>query len=329
MNIFKPIIDKFKNIFTPKKDVTPEELQTNQQLGQDPGLNQVMSVPLNQWIAPIPQSFDFRVDNSYVVLSYLKSLGYNSAIWSLNEYHPEPDVCDHIHGNNFTLDELLLNAQHNPPSPIFTLSHPGCYCFLTCNPPASPQNIPDTAPGLPSYGNQQDLVFYKEQLFSRLVPIQLDSVTMLPPEDDVLRYSNMDKYNLARYGTDKQTVVSYIKPVYLNKEIICYLPLNLRRPIIEKLKGCQFKIINNFSFVYFPDLNRNLLIPSKLLESINMEINKEIDTKSLNRGDFFFNQNLELCILQNKHDDIITYFIPSLNHLQQDKHQTVLLISNS
>ena len=104
MNIFKPIVDKFQDIFKPQQALTPEDQQFNKELQNDPGINQIMSVPLNQWIAPMPQTFDIRVDNSYVVLSYLKSLGYAYASWHLNEFHPKVDVCDSIQGNTFSLD---------------------------------------------------------------------------------------------------------------------------------------------------------------------------------------------------------------------------------
>ena len=328
MDIIGDIVQGLNNSFNLLDNEGIPDLQANEELGEELGIQDIMNVPLQQWFAPFNQIMDYSKDNSYNTLAYLDKLGYTHAIWEVCESHSEQDVCDTLHGRQFTIQELLLNAQHNPPSPIFTLSHPGCFCFLKVFPPTGPEGIPDDAPGLPYAYQQvtpilkQKTLKFKKKLYSKMFEVFLDAFTLLPPADDILKYSGKNLDILSKYAATNNTVHSFVQPVYVNKTITCYLPLHLNRQIEEGMTGCQIKVCNNFSIVYMTRLNRLLIIPTPALTSFTFATGVEVDSSSLLQGDYIILENDILGIVQHATSMDFSCYIPewnTVNVLGQDK----------
>ena len=329
MNIIGDIIQGINGSFNLLNDEDPEDLQVNEELGQGLGMEDIMTVPLQQWYAPFAQIQDYSKDNSYNTLAYLNKLGYTHAVWEVCESHDTLDVCDSLHGRQFTINELLLNSQHNPPSPMFTLSHPQCFCFLKVFPPAGPEGIPDDAPGLPynyqqvTPGGKQTLKF-KKQLYRKMFEVYLDAFTLLPPQDDVLKYSSTTLIAMARYGGMTPPVHSYTCPVVLNTNLNCYLPLHLLRQVEAGMVGCQIKVCNNFSIVYMVDLNRLMIIPTPALTAFSFSNGEEVLSSSLIRGDFIVLENDILGIYQHGSNEGFNCYIPEWNTTNVLGHDTVI-----
>lgn len=301
MNIIQDIVQSFNDAFDLTYDETEESISYNEQVAKALGGDLVTTVPMQQWYAPFAQLNDYRKDNSYNTLSYLSALGYEVAIWELSEYHPEVDVCDTLNGRQFTINELLLNAQHNPPSPIFTLSHPDCFCFLKCFPPNGPEGIPDTAPGLP-ISRMDNVPYhtmdkYKNKLYKNMFEVYIDSFTLLPPQDKFIAYSSVLKdEKIIKYGY-KPEYRRKVTPVALVKDITAFLPLYFRQPLKSSLNGIQVLEGNNFSVVYLNDFNRSFILPSNNLKKFKFSSGKEINSKSLRKG-LFISVNNKLGVVR-------------------------------
>lgn len=327
MNIIGDIVQSFNNVFEIAQNETQDDISYNDQVALALGAEQVTAVPLQQWYAPFSQIYDYRKDNSYNTLSYLNSLGYRTAIWELSEYHPKVDVCDTLNGRQFTLDQLLLNAQHYPPSPIFTLSHPDCFCFLKCFPPNSAEEIPDTAPGLPisrmDEKARHTMKAYKNKLYKNMFEVYIDSFTMLPPKDNSIAYSSIDKQEqIVKYGF-KATSIKYPQPVKLNATLQAYLPLYLRQPVRENMLGFQIIIRDNFSVVYLNDYNRLFLLPTKSLNKFQFNSGKELESSELKKGDFCV-INESLSIVRWNNSKSINVYVPLKNMSKTLSHTTAI-----
>jgi len=127
---------------------------------------------MNVFKPEIPGMMGYNVakyDVSFDSFLYLSAFGYKYAQWQLSFYRGRilSDICDVYAGRFFTIPQLLDDARmhaaggltpgnnkpHNPyfpPAPIFAVSHVGCNCTLQCIAPRNVQEIPLTAPGLPS-----------------------------------------------------------------------------------------------------------------------------------------------------------------------------------
>lgn len=325
MNIIGDIVQNINNSFNLLNNEPMEDLQENEQLVDSMGIEQISTIPLQQWYSTFSQQNDYIHDNSYNTLSYLNKLGYTHAIWELCEFHDVPDVCDTLHGRQFTLTELLLNAQHNPPSPIFTLSHPQCFCFLKCFPPNTPEELPDDAPGLPIDRTNPKLTMrYKRKLFKNMFEIFIDAFTLLPPQDDVLKYSSKNIELFQKYAGSKQPTHSYITPVIVNKNINCYLPMHFSRQIEQNTIGCQIKINGGFSVVYVNNLNRLMIIPTQALSKFSFTNGEEINASSVEQGDFIVVDDETLGIVQYKHNNSFVCYIPEWNNVYELENQQIV-----
>ena len=220
---------------------------------------------IREWVNPFPQEFNPKDDHSYASLVYLKDLGYTTATWHLSEVHPKHDICDDLDGRVMTVDELVNTAQYNPPSPIFTISHPKCRCYVTCEGPTSPHDIPDSAPGLPLYASPEEILNYKEILFQNLVPLNVDSMTLPPTQPHLSQYfSTRTKFAEEGWSTD-------IQPIAIYKEFSAMLPLGFSRPIYPGDTGFQLSISNLFSYIFLCELNRTIIAPTECLQILALQ----------------------------------------------------------
>jgi hypothetical protein len=160
---------------------------------------------------------------------------------------------------------LLNNAQFNPPSPIFTLSHPKCYCFLNCDPPFSPDQIPDDAPGLPLYGKREEIDEMKMGIFPNLQIISVDFLTLPPENTHYGTFGSMKK----RYGAVKSYRIS--KPVIISQDFKCLLPMGFYRPLFKDLIGLQVEDSDFFATVYIQKLFRTFKFPKQFLSDYESE----------------------------------------------------------
>lgn len=282
-----------------------------------------------EWIPPTDVTryiFDVKKDYSLGALLYLQALGYKEAQWFLSEAHPKYDVCDERAGQTFSIAFLIEHAYRHasgdnpknksyiPPSPIFSLSHPGCICYLTCLPPMSVDNIPDNAPGLPIHAKPELLTQYKQILFNNLKVIIIDSITM-PPLD--LHSANQLEASI-RDSLRKKEASSWEEvrnPVNVNTNFISKLPLGFTRPIFTGYKGVELGRHKEHSKVYLLEMNRIVTIPTKYLSTL--EMTRSDDIYNIKRGDFIIvDDTLSIVyrVMQNK--DIFA-FVPDFNHIMR------------
>lgn len=227
---------------------------------------------IQDWLSPIPIDLsDLSKDWSYNTLYYLSRMGYSLGTWNLAETHKDFDVCDNLNQQQWSLTDIINNAQYNPPSPIFTISHPKCYCFLRCLPPASFDSIPNDAPGLPLYGSLEEISALKQQLFVNMMSVDVDFLT-LPPDDT--HYSlNLQKN---KYGKTKYSY-SINKPVIISQDFKCLLPLGCYRPMFSGYTGLQISDSDFLVKVFIKELFRIVQIPKQFLTYYD---NKEFFKKS-------------------------------------------------
>lgn len=243
--------------FFVEQEPTPELIEEfNQQLPE-----QGISPQFREWIEPLPNTYNLKDDNSYNAFIYLKSLGYKDCVWHLNEHHDTVDICDEAVGLTFTLDEILINASHTPPSPIFSVTHPGCKCYLTCIGPQTPKEIPDNAPGLPLYAKPNEIEQFKDTLFTNLVPINIDHMTF-PPEK--AHYSKF--YSKSKYSSSVSEEI--IKPVKILSSFRAILPLGFFRPVNSGGIGFTLEERGDLYKVFLYQLERTAEVPKELCKEL-------------------------------------------------------------
>lgn len=255
-------------------------------------------VQFNEWVPPTDVTrfvFDYKKDYSLGALLYLKALGYKDATWYLSEAHPKYDVCDERAGNTFNVDFLIEHSyrhssgnnpkgkSYNPPSPIFSISHPGCLCYLVCLPPSNINDIPDNAPGLPIHAKPEELVQYKQLLFNNLKPVVVDSLT-LPPLDlhQQLNQLEASVYTNVR-RKEASTWLDVNNAVEINTNFLSKLPLGFTRPIFKGEIGVEIARHKEHSKVYILQMNRIIMVPTKYLDTLETQRCGDIIIK---RGDF-------------------------------------------
>lgn len=269
------------------------------------------------WILPIPEDYNPKNDHSYNTFKYLYSLGYRDAIWHLAESHGEYDQCDDLNGMSFTTDWLLFASQHNPPSPIYSRSHPDCRCFVTCNPPSSPEEIPDDAPGLPMFGTDDQILEFKRKIFANLVTLDIDSQTMAPPEEH-LAYLYSSRLKFGKEDKWKENIV----PVKTQKDFRLVLPLGLYRPMIEEYVGIKLEENNEMTKSYIYDLNRIVYLPNEFLTTL--DVKKDSSSREVKPGEYVYIDDSILGIVTRIIEDKVFCFIPDFNIIAQVSSYTPL-----
>lgn len=261
---------------------------------------------LRPWQLAIPEDYNPKNDHSYNTFKYLYLLGYRDATWYLAESHDEEDKCDELNTMSFTTDWLLFAAQHNPPSPIYSRSHPDCRCFVRCNPPSSAEEISDNAPGLPLYGTQDQILEFKRKIFANLVPIDVDAQTMAPPEE---HYSNL--FSSKRKYAEEINWKENITPIRTKSNFRLLLPLGLYRPMVDEYTGIILESNDFISKVYLYDLNRIVYIPTELTNPLQIQQSSDIKVEP---GQYvYIDENKTLGIVTRILDNKTYCFIPDFD----------------
>ena len=143
-----------------------------------------------------------NMDGSFMLLEYLKSVGYKEVGWIRGPEFKETNchkvdgwpICTVNLGLHKDIESLLRESKnhseakgYSPPKPIIYLSHPNCGCGLRCYAPRSVEDIPDSAPGIPLHANDEIKKKYKEVLYHRLRDMNINRWSALSQAD-------LDKY---------------------------------------------------------------------------------------------------------------------------------------
>ncbi len=291
----------------PTPEVLPEatEVQIEQPI-------QPVEVPKEfiEWIPPLPEDYNPKNDNSYNTFRYLQSLGYTQATWFVSESHPKIDICDNLVSNTFTLEQLLLSAKYDPPSPIYTLTHPSCRCYLTCTPPTGPETIPDNAPGLPLHGIPDEILEYKKLIFNNLTEMPVDSQTLAPTSTKLTAlFSSTIKFGILSRSWKKD-----IQPVITHTDFSLKLPLGLYRPMLGEYRGFRIQKLNKLSKVYFVELNRVVEVPVFFTKELRLDVS---ESKKVSRGSFvYIDQEDSIGIIYRMFDNgTILCYMPELDSI--------------
>jgi len=143
-----------------------------------------------------------NMDGSFMILEYLKSVGYKEVSWIRGPEFKETNchkvdgwpICTLNLGLQKDIESLLSESishagvkGYSPPKPIIYLSHPNCGCSLRCYAPRSAEDIPDSAPGIPLHADDEIKKKYKDVLYYRLRDMNINRWSTLSQAD-------LDKY---------------------------------------------------------------------------------------------------------------------------------------
>jgi len=273
-----------------------------------------------------------HIDASLNTFVYLRDLGYQMGMWVIGPEHkasgchPTPrsggmPICDYLNSAMLSLDDLINQAQdyankHSfyPPKAIIAQSHPGCFCHVVCFKPDTPEAIPDTAPGLPSFGDREELDHYKTQIYERLKTFPVDRFTILSPtiyqgmdtaeayvvdEADVYTTSPYERdlrYYLKNYGktygkyllNDDRIVFAEttwqenIKPIQVTHSYLFRSSLGPVRPIPDTYVGFQLSKNETHAIIFLGNLSRTVIAPLHCIAEVNLTpvSNNSVDANS-------------------------------------------------
>jgi hypothetical protein len=291
------------------------------------------------------------VDASINSLAYLAALGYSVGTWVLGPEHnalgakrpkdlckPVIDgipICDRLNGSGLDLRGLISQAiahanthGYYPPKPLIAQTHPGCRCSLICHAPATPEMIPDNAPGVPVFGTPEELLFHKQRIHKNLKDFQIDRWTILHPdtysattpqegivEEDIEEFTqpttisetkaseSTDRYKFAEWKED-------IKPVKVKEGFIIRSSLGTYRPIPNTYYGLQTEQNGEYCKVFLGDISRIVTVPMKKIEEINI---KSVNFSDADSNMFIkVDDTIGIIIKIYSEDKILAYF-PDFN----------------
>lgn len=276
-------------------------------------------------------SFISDVDYSYLALLYLRSLGYNQAFWQLYDpMHTERDICDELRGNTYSIDDLLGNARKNwikqqhPPAAIFSLTHPGCWCQITCYMPSSENEIPDSAPGLPIYANPEIVKEYKYNLFQSMpTTIEVSSYT-LPPDYNFLHEAYANIIERKKIAASEEWVDD-IQPGRITKTDVVEIPLGLQQVMLDSDVGFQLRRRDDDSKIRFYSYRFNNVfdVPKDMFSIISLEPSHENEPAS---GKFARVDDMT-GIISRVLDGKVTCYLPELESVADIDTWNILNIS--
>jgi len=273
------------------------------------------------------------IDASINTFIYLRDLGYKTGMWVIGPEHKADHchptersgglpICDYLNSASINLDDIITQAQsyadaHSffPPKALIAQSHPGCRCHLVCFQPNSPEEIPDTAPGLPTFGEPEEILSYKKQIFEKLQTFPVDRWTMLSPliymevnqadahivdEGDVYQttpYVKEQKLYKQKYKSslfDEERLIhsasdwiDEIQPIKISKSYLFKSSMGPVRPIPNTYVGFQLSVTDTHAMVFLGDISRTILAPRDCIETIDLHpvSLEEMDSNSFMRID--------------------------------------------
>lgn len=258
-----------------------------------------------------------HIDASINTFIYLRDLGYTTGVWALGpEYkrekcHPvreisgKTPICEFLDGSPLLINDIIQRAQafadrHSfmPAKAIVALSHPNCRCHVVCYPPVSPEGIPDTAPGLPTFGDPEEILHYKQQIFPKLQIFPVDRWTVLSPiiyeqitnvaakvldEDAVLQatpYYKARKHYKKQYKSSsfeeerlkyaESAWVDDVQPIRTSHSYLFKSSLGPIRPVPSDYVGFQLSVTDDYAMVFLGNLSRTIIAPRDCIEIINL-----------------------------------------------------------
>jgi hypothetical protein len=293
------------------------------------------------------------IDSSSNIFAYLMSLGYREAIWGIGpEFHRDncrkiddmmmiwdhertfgAPVCEDNWARTYLIENIIATANNHasvygywPPKPLIALSHPGCGCKLTCLPPRSIEEIPDNAPGIPSFADETILNKYKTKLLKQLHNVEVDRWAILP--EDVLNINKLqrsieeEKENTPfhaeiinanpNFKSKKKSFIEDeiikegkskweedIKPIILNRQFIYKQALGIIRPVPASYKGFQLEKNETHAKIHLFNLGYTIEVPLEVITYVNLIPSKK---DHLDAGDYLSLEG-ELAIVLIAHDD--------------------------
>ena len=284
------------------------------------------------------------VDASINTIAYLMSLGYVSGMWMTGPEHnaigaknphdvcsPIIDgipVCDRLDASEIILEDALVRAtmhanQHGyyPPKAILSYSHPNCKCSINCWAPSTPEEIPDSAPGVPMFGTPEERLYYKQHIHKNLRDFQVDRWTVLSPivyESESAKAGIFNQYSVVRgaqvYGERVRFAKSEwkedIKPVAVKEGFIIKSEMGMYRPVPNTYFGLQVEQNGEHCRVYLGDLGRVIIAPLEKIEEINI--------KSVNFSEIDSNMYIKVddtigIVIKVLAEDKILCYVPDLD----------------
>lgn len=352
--IFQKLKDKLKSFFSTPIDETEESeqdlaIERHDEVDVDDGVvleespieNEVLiqdidvekgEVESYEYRADVPPDLqarlgDPKVDHSYTALMYLYSLGYSQVDFMLNPAEDrEYDICDElVNQNPWTLEGILANAGDDslvegyPIAPIFWMSHPGCLCYLHVHAPDTPDDIPDNAPGLHMWADEENIQKEKEELWNTLPTIvEVDSMTMGPEVFTRVKemYASERWQNwFYNHGSTKKIAkgwVEEIKPVRIKENIFVKQPLGLVQVINKDAKGFQLETFNEIARVFLYEFGRDIFIPVDNLDILSLTLSSKTEPDD---GDFVVSDEEYIAIAYGMIDGELLVYDPDYNNL--------------
>ena len=232
---------------------------------------------------------------------------------------------------------------YSPPSPIFSLSHPSCSCFLLCLDPLSAREIPDNAPGMPMFADPQVQEEFRQRIWQNIMALPAAGIEVhaytLPPdpntsftEEVIMGNKPDDGSQLYASVEDRKKFAeeqwqSNIKPIITKDNVYMTYPMGITQPIMSGLKGFQIKSNNDLSLVYLVDMNHLVYVPTEHIEEIKFT-GYEVPT-SIERGDYvrISEEGTNAIIFDILADDTVLAFVPDFEEVVSiDNFEKMLII---
>ena len=232
---------------------------------------------------------------------------------------------------------------YSPPSPIFSLSHPSCSCFLLCLDPLSAREIPDNAPGMPMFADPQVQQEFRQRIWDNIMAlpaagIEVHAYTLTPDpnssftEEIYMKEDSDDGSQLYASIEDRKKFAEEqwkpdIQPVITKDNVYMTYPMGITQPIMSGLKGFQIKSNNDLSLVYLVDMNHLVYVPTEHIEEIKFT-GYEVPT-SIERGDYvrISEEGTNAIIFDILADDTVLAFVPDFEEVVSiDNFEKMLII---
>jgi len=305
-----------------------------------------------------------NIDASINTLLYLRELGYTTATWytgpeyDRNNCHrgipgmegTEADgkpVCEYRNGKSYTITQIIAMAQNHsnyygykPPKPFLAMAHPGCRCYFLCEQPSSADGVPNTAPGIPTFGEPEEILSYKQQIFSKLRNFPVDRWTLLSPviytatenanasivdEDDVRQttpYAKSKKLYKKQYKSSAQQEdrlviaesewVDAIKPIRISKSYLFRSSIGPVRPIPDTYFGFQTSESDAYSIVFLGDLARKIIAPRDCVEEVKL---RPIPLDKITANSYIGVDDSYGLVVQVLDDNKVSCFVPDFDEI--------------
>jgi len=273
-----------------------------------------------------------------------------------NHCKPKPytygiPVCDYLNGTTISIEKMIDHAHRHsgnhgyfPPKPIVSMSHPACACHLICWPPTSVEDIPDSAPGIPTFGDYDDILQYKREIFERISSGQMkvDRFTILSKEilkesehakaytvdewdvrkkllkypafqREVEREETEEEYHASAKDVWVKTAADSwhedIQPVAIATPHIFKSFLGPIRPIPDTYVGLRTHSDGQYSLVFVGDMARHSFIPNTYLTDLKLRKHDPSEIKPVMFVDVDGSIGIVISIFD---DDKILCFVPDL-----------------